>query len=114
MLRLGTCTGRTTTRSHAATQHADHANVHDAYSGHAILKLSYYVYFLKAVHIFQTIYKNTGRGRISALTGPKWQHIIFLNAVYDFTPPSMVAASKSTMVTRRFKMNQVGRICFVL
>lgn len=40
MLRLGTCTGRTTTRSHAATQHAYHANVHDAYSGHAILKLS--------------------------------------------------------------------------
>lgn len=41
MLGLGTCTGRTTTKSHAAIQHADHAHVHDAYSGHAILKLSF-------------------------------------------------------------------------
>lgn len=44
-LRLGTCTGRTTTKSHAATQHADHANVHDAYSDHAVPRLKIIFFF---------------------------------------------------------------------
>jgi hypothetical protein len=47
-LRLGTCTGRTTTKSHAATQHADHAYVQDAYSDHAAPKLKItFIFFLK-------------------------------------------------------------------
>jgi len=68
---------------------------------------------VKAVHILQKIYKNTGKGRISALTGPKWQHT-FVNAVCDFMPPSMVPASNLTMVTGKFELNQLGRICFGL
>jgi hypothetical protein len=70
---------------------------------------------LKAVHILKTIYKNTGKGRISALTGHKWQHLIFLNAVCDFMPWSTVSVSNLTMVTARIQTEPSGQdFCFVL
>lgn len=63
-LSLGTCTGRTTTTSHAATQHANHAIVHDAYRDHAVSQLRVLFTFLKAVHILQTIYTNAVKGPV--------------------------------------------------
>jgi hypothetical protein len=66
-LRLGTCTGRTTTRSHAATQHADHANVHDAYSDHAVPRLKIIFTLFKSSQYF-IVYSKVVKGRVRALT----------------------------------------------